>query len=117
MRRTRRGRLAHSTDYDTRYVTERRNRDGSIRRYWQVSGQKPVRLPNDLDWAKGYQAFKVAEAQLACHPTDEQAYDWLGEHCEDYHPPRSLASFKQYLTEARAYYDDRKNAVSQNRPK
>ena len=52
MRRARRRRLPHSTDYDLRYVTERRNRDGSIRRYWQVAGQKPVRLPDDLDWGK-----------------------------------------------------------------
>ncbi len=28
-----------------RYVTERRNRNGTVRRYWQVSGQRPVRLP------------------------------------------------------------------------
>ena len=44
--------MPRSTDYDLRYITERRNRDGSTRRYWQVSGQKPVRLPDDLDWAK-----------------------------------------------------------------
>ena len=52
MTRARNKRLPRSSGYDDRYVTERRRSDGSIRRYWQVPGQKPVRLPDDLDWAK-----------------------------------------------------------------
>ena len=44
--------MPHSTNIDTRWYAEQRNKDGSIRRYWQPRGQKPVRLPDDIDWIK-----------------------------------------------------------------
>ena len=31
---------------DDRYLTERRNKNGTVRYYWQPPGQKPVRLPD-----------------------------------------------------------------------
>ena len=45
MKPTRRRRLPRSID-DDRYLTERRNKNGTVRYYWQPPGQKPVRLPD-----------------------------------------------------------------------
>ena len=44
-------RLPHSTDHDVRYVTERRNKNGTLRRYWQRPTHKLTALPSDLSWS------------------------------------------------------------------
>jgi integrase len=49
-RQTRSKRLPQSSDIDSRWYAEQRNRDGTVRRYWQPRGQTPVRLPDDLTW-------------------------------------------------------------------
>jgi hypothetical protein len=51
-RRTRSRRSPQSSDIDSRWYAEQRNRNGTVRRYWQPRGQPPVRLTDDLDWPK-----------------------------------------------------------------
>lgn len=46
-----RRRSMQSSDLDLRYVTERKNKEGTVRRYWQRKGQPLIRLPDDLTWA------------------------------------------------------------------
>lgn len=43
--------VADTGKLDLRYVTERRNASGKIRRYWQRKGHKVTRLPNGPEWA------------------------------------------------------------------
>ena len=45
MKHMRTRRLPRSTD-DDRYLTQRTNKNGTVRCYWQPPGQKPVRLPD-----------------------------------------------------------------------
>ena len=74
----RKWRLPHSTDYDLRWCIERRNRDGSIRRYWHPRGQKPVRLSDDLDWAKvATQLNRQRDASLGETVVVEGSVAWV----------------------------------------
>ena len=78
MKRTRKRRLPQSSDYDLRYCAEQRNKDGSIRRYWQPKGQKLVRLPDDLDWGKvATQLNQRRDAMLGNSITVHGTVSWV----------------------------------------